>query len=45
LAIGVVIIVLWLLISGLIKGLRKRKQNKGSKENDNEDEQSPNTNG
>ncbi len=33
LAIGIVIIVLWLLISGFIKGLRKRKQDKGSKEN------------
>jgi len=31
LAIGIVIIVLWLLISGFIKGLRKRKQDRGSK--------------
>ena len=30
LAIGIVIIVLWLLISGLLKGLRKKKQDKGS---------------
>jgi len=44
LAIGIVIIVLWLLISGFIKGLRKRRQNKDSKENNNEDEQSPNAN-
>jgi Na+/H+ antiporter NhaD/arsenite permease-like protein len=45
LAIGIVIIVLWLLISGFIKGLRKRRQNKGSKENNNnEDQRSPNAN-
>jgi len=31
LAIGIVMIVLWLLISGLIKGLRKRERDKGSK--------------
>jgi len=37
LAIGIVMIVLWLLISGLVKGLRKRRQDKGSKENNNED--------
>ncbi len=37
LAIGIVIIVLWLLISGFIKGLRKRRQDKSSKENNNED--------
>jgi hypothetical protein len=37
LAIGIVIIVLWLLISGFVKGLRKRRQDKGSKENNNED--------
>jgi len=37
LAIGIVMIVLWLLISGFIKGLRKRRQDKGSKENKNED--------
>ena len=44
LAIGIVIIVLWLLISGFIKGLRKRRQDKGSKENNHEDERSPNAN-
>ncbi|MGA2466526.1 MAG: hypothetical protein ABSH06_19525 [Thermodesulfobacteriota bacterium] len=37
LAIGIVMIVLWLLISGFVKGLRKRRQDKGSKENNNED--------
>jgi len=37
LAIGIVIIVLWLLISGFRKGLRKRGRDKGSKENDNGD--------
>jgi len=37
LAIGIVMIVLWLLISGFVKGLRKRRQGKGSKENNNED--------
>ena len=37
LAIGIVIIVIWLLISGLVKGLRKGRQDKGSKKNDNED--------
>jgi hypothetical protein len=37
LAFGIGIIVIWLLISGFRKGLRKRKQNKGSKENKNED--------
>ena len=31
LAVGIVVIVLWLLISGLLKGLRRRGQNKGSK--------------
>jgi len=31
LAIGIVMIVLWLLISGFIKGLRKRERDKGSK--------------
>jgi hypothetical protein len=30
LAIGIVIIVIWLLISGFVRGLRKRRQNKGS---------------
>ena len=37
LAIGIVMIVLWLLISGFVKGIRKRRQGKGSKENNNED--------
>lgn len=36
LAIGIVIIVVWLLISGLVRGLRKRRQDKDSKENNNE---------
>jgi Na+/H+ antiporter NhaD/arsenite permease-like protein len=44
LVIGIVIIVLWLLISGFIKGLRKRRQNKRSKENNNEDQRSSNAN-
>ncbi|NWF94327.1 MAG: hypothetical protein HXY46_15630 [Syntrophaceae bacterium] len=30
LAIGVVVIVIWLLIAGFVKGLRKRKQDKDS---------------
>ena len=34
LVIGIVMIVLWLLISGFIKGLRKRKQDKGSGKED-----------
>jgi hypothetical protein len=33
LTVGIVNIVLWLLISGLRKGLRKRGQNKGSEGN------------
>ncbi len=33
LVIGIVMIVLWLLISGFIKGLRKRRPDKGPKEN------------
>jgi hypothetical protein len=37
LAIGIVIIVIWLLISGFRKGLKKRKPDKGSEENNNED--------
>jgi hypothetical protein len=37
LAIGIVMIVLWLLISGFVKGIRKRRQGKGSEENKNED--------
>jgi len=35
LAIGIVIVVLWLLISGLRKGLKKVKRDKGSKGNEN----------
>ena len=34
LAFGIVIIVLWLLISGFRRGLRKRKEDKGRKESD-----------
>ena len=34
LAIGIAIIVLWLLISGLRKGLKKGGRDKGSEEND-----------
>jgi hypothetical protein len=32
LAIGIVIIVLWLLISGFLKGLRRRGRNQGPKD-------------
>ena len=35
LAIGIVIVVLWLLISGLRKGLKKVKRDKDSKGNEN----------
>lgn len=35
LAIGIVIVVLWLLISGLRKGLKRGGRNKGSEGNDN----------
>ncbi len=35
LAIGIALIVLWLLLSGFIKGFRKRKQDKGPEENNN----------
>ena len=37
LAVGVVIIVMWLLISGFVKGLRKRRRDKGPEDNRNED--------
>ncbi len=37
LALGIGVIILWLLISGLVKGLRRRGQNKGSKREDNGD--------
>ncbi len=33
LAIGIVVILLWLLISGIRKGLRKESRNKRSEEN------------
>jgi hypothetical protein len=37
LVIGIIIIVIWLLVSGLVKGLKKGRQDKDSKENKNED--------
>lgn len=37
LAIGIVIIVLWLLISGLRRGLRKERRKKETEGNDEED--------
>jgi len=37
LAIGIVIIVLWLLISGFVKGLRRRGRDKGPKGNGNQE--------
>jgi Na+/H+ antiporter NhaD/arsenite permease-like protein len=37
LTIGIVIIVIWLLISGLKKGLKKRGKDKNSGGNDNEE--------
>ena len=37
LAVGIVLIVLWLLISGIRKGLRKGKQKKGNEENNEEE--------
>jgi hypothetical protein len=39
LAIGIVIITLWLLISGLRKGLRKGGQNKEPKDDEHNDEE------
>ena len=36
LAIGIVVIVIWLLISGIRKGLRKGRQNKESRNNNND---------
>lgn len=33
LAIGIVIIVLWLLISGFLRGLRRRGRNQGREDN------------
>jgi hypothetical protein len=35
LAIGIAIVVIWLLISGFIRGLRRGGRNKGSKRNEN----------
>jgi hypothetical protein len=37
LAIGIVLIVLWLLISGIRKGLRRGKQKKGDEDNNEEE--------
>ena len=37
LAIGIVIIVLWLLISGFLRGLRRRGRNQGPEDHDAED--------
>ena len=40
LAIGIVIIVIWLLISGFVKGLKRRGRNKGTEDNtEHEDEE------
>jgi len=36
LAIGIVVIVIWLLISGIRKGLRRGRQNKESRNNNND---------
>jgi len=38
LAIGIVVIVIWLLISGIRKGLRKGKENKNPFDNNEPDE-------
>jgi Na+/H+ antiporter NhaD/arsenite permease-like protein len=38
LAIGIVVIVLWLLISGIRKGLKKGRRDKGTPEQNNEEE-------
>ncbi len=37
LAIGIVIVLLWLLISGLVKGLRKKRHHHGPPGNDEDD--------
>ena len=37
LAIGIVIVVLWLLISGFVRGLRKRGRDKDSAEGEDKD--------
>lgn len=34
---GIIIIVIWILISGFVKGLRKRRQNKNSIQNSEDD--------
>ena len=34
LAIGIAVILIWLLISGFVRGLKRRKRNKGSQEDD-----------
>jgi hypothetical protein len=34
LAIGIVVILIWLIISGFARGIKRRKKNKGSQEND-----------
>jgi hypothetical protein len=34
LTLGIVLVVIWLLISGFMKGLRKKKQNKNSGEDE-----------
>jgi hypothetical protein len=40
LAIGIVIIVTWLLISGFVKGLKRRRRNKNPEDNtEHEDEE------
>ena len=39
LAIGIVIIVLWLITSGIRRGLKKRGRNKGPKDNEHNDEE------
>ena len=38
LVIGIVVIAIWLLISGLRKGLRKRKKDRSSENDDNDSE-------
>jgi Na+/H+ antiporter NhaD/arsenite permease-like protein len=46
LVIGIVIIVIWLFVSGIRKGLRKRGKNRDSEENEDEkDKKDENGNG
>ncbi len=46
LGIGIVVIVIWLLVSGIRKGLRKRGKNRGSEKNEDEkDKKDENGNG